>query len=183
MIANEKKKVSRVVKKKTFLPAGVTYELNDNNVLFKGPQGELNVGFSSKVSVILNKENQQIEFSSDSLSSAELGTNVVLFRNGMNGVWKKFEKVLNLYGVGYKVLNLDGVLEFFVGYSHSIKITPPSNIDFEIKTPTQIILKSCSKIDLGDFAAKISKIRKVNPYKTKGIIESGAFVVKKEGKK
>lgn len=178
---SEKKKLSRIVKQKMSIPTGVSYSREEGFLSFKGPEGEVTISFPKDI--VINRELEDISLFSDTLSMAVLGTFVVLFKNAMNGVHKKFEKVMNLYGVGYKVLASNGQLEFFVGYSHSIKLTVPSGISFEVKTPTQVILKSCSKSKLGDFAAKISKLRKVNPYKTKGIIEQGAFILKKEGKK
>lgn len=176
-----KKKVSRIVKQKLILPQAVSYFKEDDVLTFKGPEGSVLIPFVK--GILINDDNGNISLSSDVLPMSILGTFVVLFKNAMNGVKTKFEKIMNLHGVGYKVLESSGVLEFFVGYSHSIKITPPDSISYELKSQTQIIFKSCSKSDLGDFAAKISKLRRVNPYKTKGIIEQGAFILKKEGKK
>lgn len=181
MLQINKKKISRIVKQKILLLDGVSYERKGDNVVFKGPAGELNIFFNKEIQI--NREGNILSFSSDKVDMPVLGTMVVLFKNAMNGVYKKFEKVMNLYGVGYKVLSSGRELEFFLGYSHSIKVVPSDDVSFEVKTPTQIILSSCSKPSLGDFAAKISKLRRVNPYKTKGIIEKNGFILKKEGKK
>lgn len=181
MESSVRKKISRIVKQKMVVPAGVSYVVEDSKVVFSGPQGMTDIVFDNDISI--HKEGDAVYLSSERLSNSLLGTYVVLFKNGLLGVANKFSKVMNLYGVGYKVLANGENLEFFLGYSHSIKLEVPKEISFTIKTPTQLILQSCSKAKLGDFAAKISRLRRVNPYKTKGVIAEGAFILKKEGKK
>lgn len=181
MVKNVKKKISRIVRQKLILPQGVTYLRDGSFLSVVGPKGK-NVCFFHK-DIVLTNVDGELRVESDCLSTSMLGTFFVLLRNAVSGVVEKFQKIMNLYGVGYKVLDKNGVLEFFVGYSHSVKVTPPDGVEFEIKMPTQIIFKSCDKGQLGDFVAKISKIRRVNPYKTKGVIAEGAFILKKEGKK
>lgn len=176
----EKKRKSRIVKQKITLPVGVVYSHQDDQLVVKGEVGEESLFFPS--AIVIKNDSSEISFESD-LDMPLLGTFVVLFKNAVNGVSKKYEKIINLFGVGYKVLFQNGVLEFFLGYSHSIKMVVPLGIDCVVTTPTQLSLMSCSKARLGDFAAKLFKLRRVNPYKTKGIIEKDAFVLKKEGKK
>ena len=58
----------------------------------------------------------------------------------------------------------------------------PEGIEFEVPTPTQIVVRGNDKQAVGEIAAKIRKIRKPEPYKGKGIRYEGEYVRKKAGK-
>ena len=74
-------------------------------------------------------------------------------------------------------------LELQVGYSHSVKITQRQGIEFEVPTPTQIVVRGIDKQMVGQTAAEIRKVRPPEPYKGKGIRYEGEFVRRKVGKR
>jgi large subunit ribosomal protein L6 len=72
-------------------------------------------------------------------------------------------------GVGYRAANKGQLLELTLGYSHNIAFELPKEIKVSTtaekgKNPT-IILESADKQLLGAVAAKISSLRKPEPYK------------------
>jgi large subunit ribosomal protein L6 len=73
-------------------------------------------------------------------------------------------------------------LEVQVGYSHPVLVPSPDGIEFEVPTPTQIVVRGNDKQLVGEIAANIRKIRKPEPYKGKGIRYEGEYVRKKAGK-
>jgi large subunit ribosomal protein L6 len=75
-----------------------------------------------------------------------------------------------------------GDLEIAAGYSHPVVVTKPDGIEFEVPTPTQIVVRGIDKQQVGEVAASIRKIRKPEPYKGKGIRYEGEYVRKKAGK-
>ena len=93
-----------------------------------------------------------------------------------------FEKQLQIVGVGYRAALKGKDLEVQAGYSHPVLVPVPEGIEFEVPTPTQIVVRGNDKQAVGEIAAKIRKIRKPEPYKGKGIRYEGEYVRKKAGK-
>jgi large subunit ribosomal protein L6 len=100
----------------------------------------------------------------------------------VEGVTKGFEKRLQIVGVGYRAALKGRDIELQVGYSHPVLVTQPEGIEFEVPTPTQIVVRGSDKQLVGEVAANIRKIRKPEPYKGKGIRYENEYVRKKAGK-
>jgi large subunit ribosomal protein L6 len=98
------------------------------------------------------------------------------------GVTGGFEKRLQIIGVGYRAAMKGSDLEIQAGYSHPVLVPVPDGIEFEVPTPTQIVVRGNDKQAVGEIAAKIRKVRKPEPYKGKGIRYEGEYVRKKAGK-
>ena len=109
-----------------------------------------------------------------------------LIHNMVVGVSEGYTKQMELVGVGYRVSNKGNLVEFSLGYTHSIFIQLPAEIKVETKSERnqnpQIILKSCDKQLLGQVCAKIRSFRKPEPYKGKGILFVGEQIRRKSGK-
>jgi large subunit ribosomal protein L6 len=93
---------------------------------------------------------------------------------------------LELVGVGYKATAQSNVLELSLGYSHNVFLAVPSEIKVQTvqekgSNPT-IILEGIDKQLIGQVAAKLKELRKIEPYKGKGIKFTGEFVRRKAGK-
>ena len=106
-----------------------------------------------------------------------------LIANMVTGVTEGFTKRLEIQGVGYRALARGKDIELQVGYSHPVPIPAPEGIEFEVPTPTQIIVKGNSKQMVGELAARIRKVRPPEPYKGKGIRYAGEYVARKVGKR
>ena len=85
-------------------------------------------------------------------------------------------------GVGYSVEQKGDFLLVNAGFSHPIYIQVPDGINIESPNNTTLIIKGANKQNVGDFAARIRKIRKPEPYKGKGIRYDGEYVKIKPGK-
>ena len=86
-------------------------------------------------------------------------------------------------GVGYRAQLKGSNLELAVGYSHTIPITAPQGIEFDVPQPTRIVVRGISKQLVGETAALIRKQRPPEPYKGKGIRYEGEHVPRKVGKR
>ena len=53
---------------------------------------------------------------------------------------------------------------------------PPKGIEFEVPTPTAVVVKGIDKQQVGQVAAEIRKLRPPEPYKGKGIRYQGEYV-------
>lgn len=184
--------MSRIGKLPINIPAGVNVTLKDNVVSVKGPKGELSQAIHP--SIIVNIENNEITFSidesNDSVDTKQKqafhGLYRALVNNMVVGVSTGYKKELELVGVGYRVSNQGNLMEFALGFTHSIFLQLPSEIKVETKTERNknpyICLESCDKQLLGLVCAKIRSFRKPEPYKGKGILFLGEQIRRKSGK-
>ena len=184
--------MSRIGKLPINIPAGVTVTLKDNVVSVKGPKGELSQAVDP--SIIVTIEDNVIKFSIDEQNDtveqkqkqAYHGLYRALVNNMVVGVSEGYIKEMELVGVGYRVSNQGNLVEFSLGYTHSIFIQLPPEIKVETKTERNknpyISLESCDKQLLGLVCAKIRSFRKPEPYKGKGILYVGEQIRRKSGK-
>ncbi len=184
--------MSRIGKLPINIPTGVTVTLKDNVVSVKGPKGELSQAIDPSISVSI--ENNEIVFSineeNESVEQKQKQAFHGLYRSLVNnmvvGVSEGYKKELELVGVGYRVSNQGNLMEFSLGYTHSIFIQLPKEIKVETKSERNknpyICLESCDKQLLGMVCAKIRSFRKPEPYKGKGILFVGEQIRRKSGK-
>jgi large subunit ribosomal protein L6 len=70
-----------------------------------------------------------------------------------------------------------------LGYSNPVEFPVPEGITIEVPQPTIVVVKGIDKYKVGEVAARIRSLRKVNVYSGKGIKYVGESVLRKEGKK
>ena len=183
--------MSRIGKLPIVLPAGVEFKNENNVITVKGPKGTMTQKVDPSINVKV--ENGQVEFSINEDSPVNIkqkqafhGLYRSLINNMVVGVSQGFQKTLELVGVGYRVSNQGNILEFALGYSHSIFIMLPPEVKVETKSERNqnpvINLESCDKQLLGQICAKIRSFRKPEPYKGKGILFKGEVIRRKSGK-
>jgi len=105
-----------------------------------------------------------------------------LLANMVQGVTQGYEKRMEIHGTGYRVLARGSNLEFALGFSHSITVTPPDGISFAVENPTRFSVQGIDKQQVGEVAANIRKLRKPDPYKGKGVRYAGETIRRKVGK-
>jgi len=180
--------MSRIGKKPINLPAGVTVDVSDHNqVTVKGPKGTLSQDIHPDFTVKLVESDLVIERPTDSKRHKSLhGLYRSLMNNMVIGVNEGYKKELELVGVGYKATNQGQILELSLGYSHNIFLMVPQEV--AVKTETAkgknplVSLESIDKELIGQVAAKIRSLRKVEPFKGKGIKFVGEIIRRKAGK-
>ena len=176
--------MSRIGKRKLEIPTGVTVTVNENVVSVKGPKGELNLTLHDGLTVTIEENGLTVNCDKvDKQSRSMYGTTNALISNMITGVNKGYEKGLEIIGVGYRFTVKGKVLDIIAGYSHHVELTIPEGLTVEQVSNTEITVKGISKELVGEFAAKIRKVRKPEPYKGKGIRYKDEFIRRKEGKK
>lgn len=176
--------MSRVAKAPVKLPAGVDVSISAEQIVVKGPQGQLSLQASADVSVKV--ENGSVVFAANNNSrkaGALSGTYRALVNNMVTGVSKGFEKKLTLVGVGYRAQAQGDVLNLTLGFSHPVAHKMPAGVKCETPTQTEIVIKGMDKQAVGQVAAEIRAYRAPEPYKGKGVRYSDEVVVIKETKK
>ena len=106
-----------------------------------------------------------------------------LINNAVIGSSSGYEKTLELIGVGYRAALKGNQLNLQLGYSHDINFDIPEGIKITVEKQTTLKITGSDKQQVGALASKLKTLRKIEPYKGKGIREKGQYVLKKEGKK
>jgi len=176
--------MSRIGKKPIPVPSGVTITVEPEVVRVAGPRGDLEERKSRDIEVVQEGEELVVRRPTDRAEHRALhGLTRSLVANMVTGVTAGYEKRLEIQGVGYRA-NLRGSdIEFALGYSHTITVKPPKGIEFEVPTPTAVVVKGIDKQQVGQVAAEIRKLRPPEPYKGKGIRYQGEYVQRKVGKR
>lgn len=176
--------MSRIGKLPVTIPAGVEVKISDSNlVTVKGPKGELQEQISKLIQLEQKDGILTVSRKGDSKEERSAhGLSRTLINNMVAGVTQGFEKKLQLIGVGYKAEKKGKVLVLNLGYSHPIEMEDPTEIQTEVTSPTEVVIKGISKAIVGNYAANIRAKRPPEPYKGKGVRYVDEVVRRKEGK-
>jgi large subunit ribosomal protein L6 len=181
--------MSRIGNQPITISEGVSIDISDNNlVTVKGPKGSLEQQVDTDL--ILEKENGELVVkrpTDQKRHKAMHGLYRSLINNMVEGVTTGYKKELELVGVGYKAAVQGKLLELNLGHSHSIFVEMPEEISVAAETVKGknpiVTLEGIDKQLLGHVVAKIRSLRKIEPYKGKGVRFVGEQIRRKEGKK
>jgi large subunit ribosomal protein L6 len=180
--------MSRIGNKIIVLPANVSVSVAaDNVVSVKGPKGTLTQAVDSDIIIEVEGSELKVKRPTEQKRHKALhGLYRSLINNMVVGVDAGYKKELEIIGVGYKASAANNVLELQLGYSHNIFMAIPEEIKLTTTSEKgqnpKVILEGIDKELIGSVAAKIKSLRKVEPYKGKGIRFVGEIVRRKAGK-
>ena len=176
--------MSRIGKKPVVIPAGVTVEVAEGNVVtVKGPKGTLTNTFNADM--IINVEGNVLTVSrpTDEANHRALhGLTRTLIANMVEGVDKGYSKELEVNGVGYRAEKKGNQLVMRLGFSHEVIMEEIPGITVEVPSPNKIIIRGIDKQVVGQFAAEVRGKRPPEPYKGKGIKYTTEVIRRKVGK-
>ncbi|WP_439881334.1 50S ribosomal protein L6 [Pontibacter sp. MBLB2868] len=180
--------MSRIGKLPITLPNNIEISIgNDNVVTVKGPKGSLSTTVDKDI-IVKEQDNQIVveRPTEQKRHKAMHGLYRSLINNMIIGVSEGYKEQLELVGVGYKATVQGDILELALGYSHNIFMALPAEVSATAVTEKGkaplITLESNDKQLIGQVAAKIRSLRKVEPYKGKGIRFVGEVIRRKAGK-
>ncbi|HWM72270.1 MAG TPA: 50S ribosomal protein L6 [Nocardioides sp.] len=175
--------MSRIGKAPITVPSGVDVTVEGRNVTVKGPKGTLSHEVDEPITVSLDDGVLSVQRPDDERESRALhGLSRSLLNNLVQGVSQGYERKLEIHGVGYRVQLRGSDLEFALGFSHPVKITPPEGITFAVESPTRFSVQGIDKQLVGQVAANIRWLRRPDPYKGKGVRYAGEQIRRKVGK-
>ena len=175
--------MSRIGRKSIPVPAGVDVTITGQTVKVKGPKGELSHTVAEPITVEQDGSELHVNRPNDERRAKELhGLSRTLVANMIVGVTEGYKKTLEINGTGYRVTAKGQDLEFALGFSHPVNVTPPAGISFTVERPTQFTVAGIDKQLVGEVAANIRKIRPPEPYKGKGVKYQGEVIRRKAGK-
>ena len=178
--------MSKIGKINIVIPEKVKVALAGNILNIEGPLGKksididletfnLNIEDGKKISIKPKKVDQN--------TKRLWGMKRSLINNAVIGSSSGYEKTLELVGVGYRAALKGNKLNLQLGYSHDIDFDIPDGIKIAVEKQTTLKISGFDKQLVGTVASKLKTLRKIEPYKGKGIREKGQYVLKKEGKK
>ena len=174
--------MSRIGKQPIVLPKGVEVKLGEDMVEVKGPKGTLQTPMSSLLNYELTEGLLTITRKDDSReSNAQHGLRRTLVANCVEGVSKGFSKTLEVIGVGFKVAVKGNIVDLSVGFSHPVLIELPKGLEAKAEG-TKLTISGIDKELVGEYAARIRRVRKPEPYKGKGIKYEDEVIRRKVGK-
>ena len=175
--------MSRIGRLPIPVPGGVDVVIEGRDVTVTGPRGTLRHTVPAPLEVAREDGTLQVRRPTDETRVRALhGLTRTLVANMVTGVSTGYTKPMEVVGVGYRVTARGPSLEFALGYSHPVVVDPPEGITFTVETPTRFSVSGIDKQKVGEAAAQLRKLRKLDPYKGKGVRHAGEVVRRKVGK-
>ena len=175
--------MSRIGRMPVQIPAGVSVEIADGNVVtVKGPKGTLSRELAKEMEISMEEGHVVVKRPNDLKRMKSLhGLTRTLIRNMVVGVSEGYTKILEVNGVGYKAAKSGKKLTLNLGYSHPIEMEDPEGIETKVEG-NKITVSGINKEKVGQYAAEIREKRKPEPYKGKGIKYADEVIRRKVGK-
>ena len=176
--------MSRIGRNPIALPAGVTVNVAENNLItVTGKLGTLTYAANPRMTVAVEGANVVVTRPTDEASDRAMhGLTRTLVANMIEGVTNGYTKQLDIVGVGYKAEKQGKNLVLSLGHSHTITFVEENGITFELPNNTTIIVKGIDKQVVGQIAAQIRSKRPPEPYLGKGVKYHGEYIRRKAGK-
>ena len=176
--------MSRIGRLPIAVPAGVTVDIAENNVVtVKGPKGTLVKELPVEMEIKQEGEEIIVTRPNDLKRMKSLhGLTRTLINNMVVGVTEGYKKVLEVNGVGYRAAKAGKELTLTLGYSHPVVMTDPEGIESILDGQNKITIKGIDKEKVGQYAAEIRDKRRPEPYKGKGIKYADEVIRRKVGK-
>ena len=179
--------MSRIGKNPITVPSGVELSIQGNVVTVKGPKGEVTQEVDENISLNYTDSVLTLSRPNDNKDiRAKHGLYRALINNMVVGVSEGYKVQLQMVGVGFRASAQGQQLSVSLGYSHPIIMELPKEVKLEAETKKGeaplVTLSSHDKQLLGTVAAKVRSLRKIEPYKGKGVRFLGEQVRRKAGK-
>ena len=176
--------MSRIGRLPIAIPAGVTVEIAENNVVtVAGPKGTLVKELPVEMEIKKDGEEVVVTRPNDLKKMKALhGLTRTLINNMVVGVTEGYKKVLEINGVGYRASKAGNKLTLNLGYSHPVEMIDPEGVESTMEGQNKIIITGIDKEKVGQYAAEIRDKRRPEPYKGKGIKYADEVIRRKVGK-
>ena len=182
-LSKEETGMSRIGRMPVAIPAGVTVEIAEGNVVtVKGPKGTLVRELPHEMDIKIEDGHVIVSRPNDLKRMKSLhGLTRTLIHNMTIGVSEGYTKTLEVNGVGYRAAKAGKKLTLNLGYSHPVEREDPEGIETKVDG-NKIIVSGISKEKVGQYAAEIRDKRRPEPYKGKGIKYADEVIRRKVGK-
>lgn len=187
MCARSGKIMSKIGKKPIAIPQGVEIKISGNKLEVKGPKGSLTLDVHPEAKIEVKDSDIIVSRKEGSDKSKTAGAVWGLTRSLVNnmvlGVTEGYEKKLELQGVGYRINVSGDKIVMALGFSHPVEAKVPQGLSAKMEENNILVISGIDKQAVGQFAAQVRSLKKVEPYKGKGFRYVGEKVRRKVGKK
>ncbi|HYB98129.1 MAG TPA: 50S ribosomal protein L6 [Candidatus Limnocylindrales bacterium] len=175
--------MSRLGKVPLVVPKGVTLKVEGDELVAKGPLGELRVKTDPAVPLTIGPDSILVGRNSESRHDrSRQGLIRRMVSNAIAGVSTGFTRTLEITGVGYRADARGTDLHLTLGYSHPIVYQLPPGVKASVEKMTSITVSGANRQLVGEVAAGIRKLRPPEPYKGKGVRYGNETIQRKAGK-
>lgn len=175
--------MSRIGDQPIPVPDDVDVSVDGSRVSVEGPEGQLEERFHPDMEIQLSDGELVVRRPTDQQRHRSLhGLTRSLLENMIRGVKDRYERSLEIKGVGYRVQKRGNTLLLNLGFSHEVEFEIPEGIDVEVESATEFTVRGVDKQQVGEVAAALREIRPPEPYKGKGIRYEDEDVRRKAGK-
>jgi large subunit ribosomal protein L6 len=176
--------MSKIGKKPIRIPPGVEVTVRPGRVTVRGPQGTLECPYEPEfVTIEVADGEVRVERKAERAPfRARHGLYRALIANMVRGVTEKWQKELEIQGLGYRARAEGRALVMELGYSHPVRYEVPDGIEFSVPEPTRIVIRGIDNRLVGQVAADIRAFCPPEPYRGTGIRYRGEEIVRKAGK-
>ena len=177
--------MSKIGKINISVPEKVKVALAGNNLNIEGPLGKKSINIDLETFNLDIKDGKEISIKPKINQNTKKlwGMNRSLINNAVIGSSKGYEKILELVGVGYRAALKGNQLNLQLGYSHDINFDIPEGVKMSVEKQSTIKISGADKQQVGAVVSKLKTLRKIEPYKGKGVREKGQYILKKRGRK
>ena len=164
--------MSKIGKINISVPDKVKVALVGNILNIEGPLGKSSLNIDIDVFDLNVKDGKEISIKPkkiDQNTKRLWGMNRSLINNAVIGSSTGYEKTLELIGVGYRASVKGNKLNLQLGYSHDIEFDIPPSIKIAVEKQTTLKITGADKQLVGLVASKLKTLRKIEPYKGKGL--------------
>lgn len=147
----------------------------DQNIVVKGPKGQLKTLVPSFVKVEQNEDliTVLVDDPTDKVQRSMWGTSRAIIHNNVIGTSEGHLAIVKFVGVGYRALleeeNGTQIVGLKVGYPYTPKYKVPSALKASLPSPARLLIEGIDKQQVKLFAARIREFKKPEPYKGKGL--------------
>ena len=178
--------MSKIGKINISIPEKVKVALSGNIINIEGPLGKKSMNIDLEIFDLNINDGKDITIKPKKIDKhwkRLWGMNRSLINNAIIGSSIGYQKTLELVGVGYRASLKDKQLNLQLGFSHDINFDIPDGVKILVEKQTILKVSGSDKQQVGMVVSKIKSFRKPEPYKGKGIKETGQYILRKEGKK
>lgn len=175
--------MSRIGRKLLKLAPGVTLTAAGTRVTVKGPKATITMDLPEDVKVEVKGDTATVVRSGETKHTRAChGMVRSILENHIEGVVRPFTRTLDIQGVGSQAAMKGKKLGLKVGFSNEIVLDVPVGLQLDLPSATRIIVTGADKQLVGEFAARVRRVRPPEPYNGKGIRYENERVERKAGK-
>lgn len=175
--------MSRIGKQPIPIPEGVKIAIQNNAVEVTGPKGTVREAIPENIQVEIQDKQVFVKaLNTEKKTNSAHGLVRVLIANAIVGVTTGYQKALVINGTGFNARLKGKTLELAIGFIRPVTLNIPDEVTVEVPNPTRIVVKSCYKQKVGEYAATIRRQKEPDNYKGKGIKYESEKLKLKAGK-